>query len=123
MTYAIACVILNEIDARGLKREWVQERAGVSGRSFTNYVNGHTDGVPSHQWAKIASVLGLRMSEVTARAEEMLDGLDETDAELLLGVSGATAVKVMRDGARGRRGATDSADPPKPARGRNVRAG
>lgn len=111
ITYAIACVLLDEIDDKGLKVAKVQERAGISARSWSNYVGGHTEGVPLPQWAKVAEALGLRTSEVVARAEDRLDALDDADVQLLLTLSGPTAMMVMRD--RGRTaGKGKTADPP-----------
>lgn len=100
-TYAIACVLLDEIDAKGLKVSKVQELSGIKARSWSDYMGGKTRGVPLEKWAAIATALGLKTSVVMERAEDRLDALSERDVELLLNLTGPAAMMVMRDMGRG----------------------
>jgi len=119
-TYAIACVLLDEIDAKGLKVAKVQELSGIKARSWSDYFGGKTRGVPLEKWAAICEALGLKTSAVMARAEARLDELPETDAELLLSLSGPAAMMVMRD--KGRRGSGRVVEDPPDATMRGLRS-
>lgn len=113
ITYAIACVFLEEFDARDLSIPKIRARSGVSDRSWSSYFNGHTEAVPLTQWEKIAGALGVRASTIIARAEDRLDALDDSDLALLLTLSGPAAMAVMRDSRRGNatRGGGRGVDP------------
>jgi hypothetical protein len=121
-TYAIACVLLDEIDAKGLKVSKVQELSGIKARSWSDYMGGKTRGVPLEKWAAIAGALGLKTSDVMRRAEERLDALDATDAALLLSLSGPAAMMVMREKRPDARGGGLTSDPPDRARERMRRS-
>ena len=120
-TYAIACVLLDEIDAKGLKVSKVQELSGIKARSWSDYFGGKTRGVPLEKWAAIAAALGLKTSVALERAEDRLDALSETDATLLLMLSGPAAMMVMRERGRGARSG-EAADPPSHSHGRTLRS-
>jgi len=120
-TYAIACVLLDEIDAKGLKVSKVQELSGIKARSWSDYFGGKTRGVPLEKWAAIAGALGLKTSVALQRAEDRLDALPESDANLMLMLSGPAAMMVMRERGRGIRNG-EAADPPNYPHGRTLRS-
>jgi transcriptional regulator with XRE-family HTH domain len=127
ITYAIACVVLDEIEEQGIKIGKVAERSGVPARSLSDYLAGKTAGVSMEKWSAIASALGLKGSEVLARAEDRLSSMPDVDIELLLGVGGQAAVMVLRDKGkhtlRNQRAQGDrSEDPPDASNGRHSRS-
>jgi hypothetical protein len=115
-TYAIACELLDEIDAKGLKVAKVQELSGIKARSWSDYFGGKTRGVPLEKWAAICTALGLKTSVVLERAERRIEQLRDSEAQLMLNLSGPAAMMVMRERSQGGggdvRGGEVHGDPP-----------
>jgi hypothetical protein len=107
---AVAAVILDEMDKQRYTQVELQRMSGVKSRTFANYFTARSRSIPTPILAAVAEALGLTGSEILRRAEQRIALIDDTEAELLAGMSGRPRMLAMRRYVRGQQAKTDGVE-------------
>jgi hypothetical protein len=98
---AVAAVILDEMDRQRYTRVELQQMTGINARTWINYFANRSRHIQTPTLVTVSDALGLTASEVLRRAEKRVAALDDSEAEILLGMSGGARMTALRRHFRG----------------------
>lgn len=93
---AIALILLDEMSDQRYTATEIQKRSGVKPRSWANYYVNRSREIPTWAWVATAEALGIDPVDLIRRARMVVDILDDTQAELIAGLTGRTRVDMLR---------------------------